>query len=360
MNRKRILALAFVSLLLFFAACGGAEVEEEPTQTPEATSTPGPIEPSDPPEPSELEGYRNPLTGEPTVADISGMRPWAVVYNNIRVALPQNGIGQADMIYEMPVEGGITRIVALFQNIEGVGEFGPVRSARHYFTDIVLAHDAIFVNAGGSQQAYDAIRIRGVDNIDGVAGSGREFYRDQERSRRAGLEHSMMTTDELLLAHIDSYGYRREHNSGFQTGLAFREDGTPGDGQSAYTVSVRFSNVKTGVFDFDAATGLYRVSQYGEPHIDGVTEEQLTVANVLVLLANFWVIDDVGRLDVDFDRGGEGYFISGGQAVPIRWSKGGHDAPFIYTLADGSPIELGVGRSYVNIVNMNTGEVTFS
>jgi len=352
MDNKRFLVLALAFLMLFFVACGDAEEEVEPTPEPTVTQT-------QPPAVSAPEPDRNPLTGELTDTDISQTRPWAVLLNNIRVALPQNGIGQADIIYELPVEGGITRILAMFQDIEGVGEIGPVRSARHYFTDLVLGHDAIFVHAGGSPRTYYAIRDRGVDNVDGVNGTGIEFYRDRARISRAGYEHSMMTTDALLLEHIDSYGYRREHRPGFQTGLAFREDGTFADDRAADVVSVRVSNVKTGVFDFDAATDLYAVSQYGEPHVDGVTDEQLKVTNVLVLFADFRVMDNEGRLDVDFRLGGEGYYITGGRAVPIRWSKGGYDAPFLYTLMDGAPLELRVGRTYVNIVNESTGEVTF-
>ena len=356
MNDKRFGALVLVFLLLFLAACGRGE--PEPVYTPEPEPTPTSVE-TPAPTPTPDARPRNPLTGELVDEDISQMRPWAVLLNNIQRALPQDGIGRADIIYEMPVEGGITRILALFQDIEGVGVIGPVRSARHYFLDIVQGHDAIFVHAGGSPQAYAEIRGRGVPNIDGVLGSGREFYRDQERGSRAGFEHSLMTTDELLLEHVDNFGYRREHEPGFSTRLAFVDDGTPKDGQAAREVSVRFSNVKTGVFTLDQATGLYRVSQFGEPHIDGVTEAQLQVANVLVLWASFRAIDDEGRLGVDLNQGGEGYFISGGQAVPIRWTKGGYTMPFVFSHMDGSPLELTVGQSYVNIVNSNTGEVTF-
>ncbi|MCL2563524.1 MAG: DUF3048 domain-containing protein [Oscillospiraceae bacterium] len=352
MTIKRFWAAALLFLVLFLVACGGAEEESSPT--PESTPVPTPVVTPEP----EPEDYRNPLTGELTETDISRQRPWAVLLNNIRVALPQNGIGQADIIYEMPVEGGITRILAVFQDIEGVGEIGPVRSARHYFLDLVQAHDAIFVFAGGSNQAYTDIRERGIARIDGVHGSGVEFFRDPERIRRAAFEHSLMTTGDLLLENVGRYDYRREHGPGFGTGLRFAEDGTPAGGEAAYEVSVRFSNVKTGVFTFDEDTGLYRVSQFGQPHIDGNTDEQIEVANVLVLFASFRVMDNEGRLDVDLNLGGEGYFISGGRAVPIRWSKGGYDAPFVYTLMDGSPLELTIGRTYVNIVNVNTGEVT--
>jgi len=354
MNLKRLGALLLALSLFFLAACGRSEPDPEATPEPEPEVTTE-AEPEATPE--AYIGPRNPLTGVPTDEDISYMRPWAILYDNLRAALPHNGISQADIIYEIPVEGGITRILALFQDIRGVGEIGPVRSARHYFIDVVQAHDALFVHAGGSNQAYEAIRNRSVPNIDGVNGHGREFYRDSERARRAGMEHSMMTTDELLLEHIDGYGFRREHEANFRRGLAFTTDGTP-EGQRAHEVSVRFSNVKTGDFVFNPASGRYYVSQHNEPMIDGITEEQLSVTNVLVLFANFTVLDNEGRLGVDFNLGGEGYYISGGQAVPIIWSKAGYAAPFIFSLQNGYPLELSVGTSYINIVNSNTGEVT--
>jgi len=363
---KRFGALALVVLLLFLTACRGT-VEETPTPTPTPPPTPTATpEPTPEPTPPPWAGPRNPLTGEPVEADISQMRPWAVQINNLQRALPQVGLRYADIIYEMPVEGGITRILAVFQDVEGVGEIGPVRSARHYFLDIVQGHDAIFVHAGGSHQAYAAIRGRGVPNIDGVQGSGREFYRDQDRSRRAGFEHSLMTTDRLLLDNVDRLGFRREHEAGFSPNLRFCLEGVseagqaPAGGQVANEVSVRVSNVKTGGFTFDEETGLYSVSQFGGPHRDGTTGEQLEVANVLVLWASFRSIDGEGRLDVNLNLGGEGYFITGGHAVPILWTKGGYTAPFNFTHTDGRPLELTVGQTYVNIVNTNTGEVTFN
>ena len=352
MNIKRFGALALVFLLLFLSACG--RTEEEPEPTPEPTAEPTSTQPPElPPEP-EL-GYYNPLTGETVDEDISHMRPWAVQLNNIRVALPQNGIGQADIIYEMPVEGGITRMLAVFQDIRGVGEIGPVRSARSYFLDAVQGHDAIFVHAGGSPQAYADIRNRGIPNIDGVLGSGREFYRDPERSRRAGSEHSMMTTDELLAGH----SFRYEHEPGFSAGLAFLDDATP-DGQPATNLTVRFSNYKTGGFAFDEASGRYYVSQHGAPMMDGAADVQLSVMNVLVLFANFRSVDGEGRLGVDLNLGGEGYFISGGYAIPIRWEKNGFTAPFLFNHVNGHPLELSVGNTYVNVISTTTGEFTFN
>ena len=92
-----------------------------------------------------LTGPVNPLTGLATDTDISGKRPFAVMINNIRVATPQCGISKADIIFETLAEGGLTRLMAVYQDIEDVGTIGSVRSARPYYIDIAMGFDAIFV-----------------------------------------------------------------------------------------------------------------------------------------------------------------------------------------------------------------------
>lgn len=292
---------------------------------------------------------RNPLTGEPMEYDLEGQRPFAVVLDNIRPALPHMGISHADIIYELPVEGGITRMVAVFSDLSDVSEIGPVRSARHYQVDIAQGHDAIFIHAGGSPQAYSAIRNRPAAAIDGVMGSGREFYRDPERRRRA-YEHSMMTSGELIWDNLHHYNFRQTHEDGFSQNFTFIEDGTPQGGQTANSVAVSFSAAKSTLFEFNNETNRYYVSQFGAPYIDGATEEQTAVINVLVLFAHFSVLDGEGRLGVEFNTGGEGYFINGGRAIPIRWSKDSYTSPFVYTLENGEPLELGIGRSFISII----------
>ena len=92
------------------------------------------------------------------------------MFNNLKKALPQIGVGRADVIYEIVAEGGITRMMGVFQDLEGVGELGSVRSARDYYVNLALGHDAIYIHAGGSPQAYEAFNSWGVTHIDFVNG----------------------------------------------------------------------------------------------------------------------------------------------------------------------------------------------
>ncbi len=352
--------LMCLMLALLLCACGGEpEAEASPSPTPAVTPTPTPT-PTPPAEP-ELP-YVNPLTGEGCETDIAGQRPVAVMINNLKKANPQLGVSQADIIYEVNAEGGITRMLALFQSVEGVGEIGSVRSARDYYVSLALGHDAIYLHAGGSPGAYTAIKQWGVTALDCVNGpyEGTLFWRDAERRKTMGLEHSVLTSGEKILELLPTYSrVTLEHPEGYSYPVTFTEDGTPAGGGSAQTVSVRFSSYKTGVFTYDEDSGTYLAEQYGAPYVDGNNGRQVAVTNVLVLFTDESLIpgDTAGRLDVRTTGTGTGYFACGGKYIEIQWSKADHDDPLTYTTADGKPLSLGVGKSYVNIVS-KSAEVT--
>jgi hypothetical protein len=166
----KVRLLPLILLLCFFlSACGASssgeepgsmEPEEPPTDTRPAAET----EPAAEPEAEEEENepqFVSPLTGLAIPEEDVGKRPVAVMLNNLKAAMPQYGVSSADIIYEVPAEGGITRMLAVFQSMEGVGRIGSVRSARPYFLDLAQGLDAIFLHAGGSEQAYSDIKTRG-------------------------------------------------------------------------------------------------------------------------------------------------------------------------------------------------------
>lgn len=360
MKKKKIIITAVVVLVIMFVAIygsfnrGGGDISE--TDSAETTpvseqETPSPtLEPE--PTPTPYTGPTNPLTGLPAEEDLSGNRPYAVMLNNLKAALPQQGVSQADIIYEALAEGGITRMLAIYQDISGVGIIGSVRSARHYYLDMAQAHDAIYIHAGGSPQAYTAISARGITNIDGVKGSGQIFYRDSARMNSAGYEHSLMTTSELIAAYVPGYNLRMEHSEGYASNMTFTDETGYLNGESVLKISVVYSTYKTGVFEYSEEEGVYYVNQYGEAYTDGNTGGQVSVSNVLVLYATVYQIagDTAGRLETILTGSGSGYFASGGEYVPITWAKDSYSSQFEYAMEDGSPVVFGVGRSYVNIV----------
>lgn len=354
--RKRTLAfLLAAAMLLALAGCGGKEPEPEPE--------PAETEPVLPEEPEPyVPAGTNPLTGLPMEPEYENLRPIAVMINNLKAAQPQLGVSQADIVYEVPAEGGITRMLCLYQTVEDVGVLGSVRSARPYYIELALGHDAIFVHAGGSQEAYSDLRSWGVDHMDGVRGGddAQIFWRDADRRKNNGYEHSLITSGEKILDYLAKGKIDTEHAFGWEYDQSFTEDGTPKDGETAEHIRVAFSNYKTGTFDYDAASGRYLVGQYGGEHVDGSTGEQVSAVNVLVLNTSMTVLDEEGRLRVKTTGEGEGLYFCGGKAVPIRWLREDRNSPFIYTLEDGlTPLALGQGNSYVCVITPKTSTVEY-
>lgn len=348
--KKRVLALLSAAAwsVLLLTGCAGKDPAPSETVSP----APTPAETAEQP----YNGPENPLTGMPIDEKWVDARPVAVMLNNLKAALPQVGNSQADIIYEVPAEGGITRMLAVYQTVEGVEKIGSIRSSRPYYLELALGHDALYIHAGGSEDAYEKIRSWNVDAFDAVRGpylgkspDSNMMWRDPERKKTMAYEHTVVTSGEAILKYLPA-SVRTQHESGYSCGLSFADDGTPVSGESAQTVTVPFSTYKTGKFTYDADSGTYRVEEFGQEYVDGNTGEQVTVTNVLVLkTACNLTGDSLGHITVDL-TGGEGYFACGGKVIPIRWSKAGVNDPIRYTTEDGQSLTLGRGKTYVNII----------
>ena len=330
-----------------------SEDEQELESVQESDSE---LEPVPEPEPEDT-GFYNPLTGMATWEDISNNRPIAVMINNVRAGLPQQGTSRADIIYETLVEGGLTRTVAIFQDVSRAGVLGGVRSARLVYVDIAQAHDAILMHAGGSPEAILVINRRDLDTINEIGGPrGRNiFFRDSTRRARLGSEHSLMTSGERITNELADLGFRLEHEADYQHSFEFVQDGTPADGNVANNVTVVFSGAKSTIFVYNAEQNRYYLEQFGRPHLDANDDTQISVTNVIVIRTSISNIpgDDAGRQRIVTEGSGTGYFINGGKYIEINWSRTNVSDPFSFTLSDGSPLLLGVGRTYVCIIPTN-------
>lgn len=345
-----------VLLLLTGNLCACRKAESPPSTS---ASSSMPDEPSisvlAPVDPSPALPYVNPLTGEGCETDIGQSRPIAVMLNNLKKALPQLGVSQADIIYEIPAEGGITRMLGVFQSVDRVGNIGSVRSARDYYVSLAYGHDAIFLHAGGSPQAYTAIKKWRVTALDCVNGpyEGTLYWRDADRRKNAGLEHSVLTSGATILELLPTYKrVTLSHQEGYAYPMSFLPQGERASGESAYSLTIQFSTYKTGVFIYDPESGLYKVEEYGAPYVDGNTREQVAVKNVLVLRTDVSNVqgDDKGRLSVRITGTGSGQFFCDGTVQDITWSRKDNASPMTYTTADGGELNFGVGHTYVNII----------
>ena len=352
---KRMIAL-LLALSLLLCACGSkpAETTAPPTTVPQTTAAPettAPPETTVPPttEPTEPPPVdTNPLTGEALDA-VSERRPYAIMINNTSKAVPQCGISQADILYEIVAEGSITRFMAIFEDLSDVGEIGPVRSVRPYFYQMAKHYGAILSSAGGSDEAIGLIKKTGYDYLNGIAGAGGAFYRDAWRKSNKGYEHSLMTTGEKLMASAEKHGYTTTMED-VDYGFGFTDEAMTA-GESAAKITVWFyNNGKKTVMNYDGENGLYAMFQHGNDSVDGNDNSPITFRNVVVLEADTHVKDKKGHLETQTTGTGDGWYARDGLIIPIKWSRESESAHYVYTDLEGNPISFGTGKTYIAIV----------
>lgn len=361
---KKILCAAAAAIMFASAGCDNKEELPEPPVNPDYS--PSESSQTDIGEPvteeTPVSDGINPLTGESGYnAAAAGKRPVAVMVNNLKAALPQYGIEQADIIYELPVEGGITRMMAVYADYTSVPDVCSVRSCRYYYPLICLGMDAFYCHWGSDQTiALDTLNRTGIDHLDGASESGL-FYRDEERLGTYASEHTGYLRGSELAAKIEEKGFRTERNAQ-NAGAYFNfapegEKAVPAE-MTANSAVLSFSGEYYSTFEYDPLTGEYMKFHSGNPHVDGRTGSQLAFDNVFVLQTDIHTREDGYLMDVALS-GGTGYYISNGGAQNITWTKTSEDAPIKMFASDGSELAVNVGESYIGIIG-NDKPVTIS
>ena len=367
--------------------CGSAEVATPaPQQQPEPAKVTEPITPE---KPAEVV-YTAPLTGLP-VKQPSLARPIAVMINNAPAARPQSGLAQADMVYEVLAEGGITRLIAVYQSYHGDATIGPVRSIRPYLIGIGESVGALLVHAGGSPEAYSILQQGRKEHLDEITNASAPFWRDSSRK----APHNLYTNEEKLRKGALQKNYKQETtipiypflpattvNSSTNKAtdsLKTEDSSLSNDTQSLNTDAVSTDNkesvganntssispattaipatsielqfllesYKVG-YKYNSTTGLYTRSMNNEPHIDLNSGKPLTASNIIVLGGDYKVLDDIGRLSLNLESGGEAILFQKGQQIKGQWSKKSGDV--IRFISNGQEVPLVPGVTYYNIV----------
>lgn len=308
--------------------------------------------------------YVNPLTGLVCEKSRAELRPVAIMINNIKPALPQQNIAAADILYECEVEGGLTRLLGIYNDYADLKAIGSIRSSREYYIDFAANHDAIYVHAGGSDSAYVNLKSRAINNIDGVNGGEvtKYFYRDPYRRNTLGmsLEHTLVIDGDQLNEAIAYKKYRQTYAKDFANPMKFVGPGqtlTLKNGTAVKTAYVSFAAHQT-VFSYDEASNTWLRSQNGYAQVDGVTGEQLAYSNVLVLGCPYtYTNDEKNHITVTDTGSGKGWYLTGGKCVSVCWSKADSDTPMKLTYTNGREVYLTPGKTCIEIVS-NTNKLT--
>lgn len=328
--------------------------EDNITQVPSPTKAPEPTkEPTKKPETIEEthEGeMRSYLTGLWVPVEIGMKRPYAIQFSNFTTVRNQWGIGQADILYEAYVEGGITRFLAIGENFTG-DRLGSVRSSRHYYVSFADEYDAIYIHYGKTKYATKKLKSLSVNNLDGETGIGDTvFYRD--KSMKA--PHNAFTGLDRILEGIRKKGFRTEYREGFEPHFTFYEKDTDLVSDiSCVKVSIKFTDNKP-YFVYNQTDRQYMRYQFGDIHKDSSTGEQLAFKNIIVQFVKEWNIDKNGYQTMDIENSeGKGYYISNGKVVDITWKKNEKNKWMRYYDLAGNELTINPGKTYVAIFPNN-------
>jgi len=303
--------------------------------------------------------FTNVLTGEEITAleepEFIKNRPLAVMVNNAVPARPQVGLTEADIIYEIIAEGGITRFLAIYySNLPE--KVGPIRSTREYYLMIVKElGDAMLMHIGFSPQAREKIDTWKIRSL-GLGGG--PFYRDNFGDPSIATEHTAFANGKDLFKKgldLGWSGKRPIESWKFKSSRSKNENLKKAD---YIEVNFWYKGEYSGIFKYNSSANNYtRYSGFDEndsPSLlkDRVSNKTIEVSNVIVMFANEVPIpnDDKNRLDYELIGQGKAYIFKDGILEKATWKKEDLEKRTKFYLVNGDEVEFNRGKTWVSIV----------
>lgn len=282
----------------------------------------------------------------------SNERPIAVMINNNKAVWGyQAGLQDSYITYEMIVEGGITRLMALFKG-KDTQRIASVRSSRHYYLDYVLENDALYAHIGWSPRAQSDISSLKINAVN--ADNSNAFTWDNSL-RKIAKEHRAYTSIEKIKESASKKGYKLTSDkksllnySVDSIDLSKYEGAIP-----ANTVRIPYSKTHLTSYSYDALNKVYKRYQNNLEHKDYVTQNQYTTKNIITYKVYNYTLNDGysgGRQDLNNIGTGDGYYISEGYAIPIIWEKKTRSSQTIYKIkSTNEELVVNDGNTFIQI-----------
>ncbi len=288
----------------------------------------------------------------------SKTRPFAIMINCKSEALPQAGLQDAYIVYELMVEGGITRMMALFKDVD-MTKVGSVRSARAQYLGYAFENDAIYVHAGGSAEADERMANEKIAhiNVDGP-------YGVRDKTLKRAWEHTLFTDSSHLSKAMNNTKLRSTTN---QKNLLHYDSEEIDlsqftDKKEAKDVSIKYSNYRTSIYKYDETNKYYLRYMNSKKNTDLVTGEHYHVKNIIVYGVKHDTYKDHGYYGYQKPHNigtGEGYYITDGYPIPLTWEKQNEASQTIYKYKEtGEDLIVNDGNTYIQIYPSNGGKLT--
>ena len=305
----------------------------------------------------------SPLTGKEISPELWLNRPKRVIAfkidNNIN-ARPQSGLQEADSVFEILVEGGMTRFLALF--LDSTSKYlGPVRSARPTDPTLIRPFDATLVVSGATDGLIPSIRELGVPVLEEI--NAPAMFRIGSRN----APHNLYADTELVRGIIDSKGYKFLQ-PGPSPLYSFGFDQTNWD-TGANKITIKYSEFTTVIWKKDAnkysrfIIDAYSSNKEAVAHNfisqDGNYTEILSTESIVVLQGALYK-DKATTLPSILTVGiGDLFIFNNGKYIQGTWRRTDITEPFEFYDINQNPIEVPPSSQWIHIVP-NEGQISWS
>ncbi len=288
---------------------------------------------------------RRPLDGVMVPVDTPAIGYFAVMIDNMIDALPQSGVAKAPLVIEAPVEGGITRLLAVYPSDAVVAKIGPVRSARPYYIEWAAEFDALYVHSGGSPEALTRLKTVDSPHDFNEFFNGEAFWRESSRI----APHNLYTSSTLLAKALGTVPRR---------GLSplsvwrFKDDALLQDRPEGVVRLTLGEEGKWKVFWlYDQKTNAWTRIMHGSAQSD-LGGDTVTAKNVAVQITKVVVLDEIGRRRVDTTSGGDAFLAIDGHVLSGTWKKQNGRTRF-YDAA-GNELSFNAGTTWIEVISADT------
>lgn len=292
------------------------------------------------------------LDGRIVAREDYNLLPIGIMIENMSTTRPQSGLSRASVVYETVAEGFITRFLVVFDPKEMPDKIGPVRSARPYYIDWLREYDGLYVHAGGSPEALQAVDGLGVKALNALY-KGQYFWRDTARS----APHNLYTSEELIIRALHDLEFA-DDRADFEP-WKFKDDvkDLPAQGQN---VSISFYGAAYRVdYTWDQKTNEYLRENGGYAHEDANSGEQIRVKNIIAQqLPPVLDIGEKGRLTLDLAGEGRAQVARDGEIIEGTWKKPESGSRTKFYDSNNKEIEFNHGSTWVHLFPDDEWKVT--
>lgn len=276
-----------------------------------------------------------PLTGEPITDPALAARPAVVVKVGNYDAHAQRGMNQADIVYEELINANISRFALVFQS-HTAKEVGPIRSGRRQDVDLLGSlNKPIFAWAGGNATVTTIIKASDLVDLSQFKCHGSCF-----RVTDDVVPYNLVFNVERIYA-LDLKGAGTPPQQ-----FEYLKSGEHAAGKASLGVDLKMDAYKVS-WSWNGKKQRYERFQNGGRDLNW-DRTQATTNNVVVLemvykpgISNSPDAQSIGT--------GSAWVFTGGKMVKGTWSRADRLQPFVLTAADGSPIKLTPGRTFIEL-----------